>query len=214
MSSKCAPIRHLEVHFGIPTASWGCLGGLKGAKGCKDLLWEHLGRFSPARRWPKVAGSMVKYGMNSMPAKTLPRTKTKTQKCEHRITSTSYRNSPYLSDVRAASAAPGGGQKGPFGRPLGTLWAPLRQLLGAQFAIRIHAPFRSLSEPSFGRPRVGATSTSICVLPCYLDVAQICSSHSLRAKSELERAPLGGVVGLKMALKEAWWRVMKWREIW
>ena len=128
-------------------------------------------------------------------------------------TSSSHRNSPYLSDVRAASAPPGDGQKGPFGRPLGTLWAPLRRLLGAQNAIKIHAPFRSLSEPSFGRPRVGATSTSICILPCYLDVAQICSSHSLRAKSELERAPLGGVVGLKMALKEAWWRVVKWTGI-
>ncbi len=213
MSSKSAPIRHLEVRFGILTASWGFLGGLKGARRCKDLLWEHLGCFRNARRWPTVARSMVKYCMSSMPAKTLPRTKTKTQKCEHRLTSTSYRYLPYLSDVRAASAAPGGGQKGPSGRPLGTLWAPLRRLLGGQNATKIHAPFRSLSEPSFGRPRGGATSTSICILQCYLDVAQICSSHSLRAKSELERAPLGGVLGLKMALKEAWWRVTKWREI-
>ena len=91
--------------------------------------------------------------MNSMSAKTLPRTKTKTQKCEHRFTSTLYSNLPYFSDVRAASGPPGDGQKGPSGRPWGTLWALLRRLLGAQNAMKNQDMFSSLFAPSFGRSR-------------------------------------------------------------
>ena len=133
--------------------------------------------------------------MNSRSAKTLPRATTKTQKCEHRITSTLYSNLPHLSAVRAASAPPGDGQKGPSGRPLGTLWAPLRRLLGAQNAIKIQAPFCSLLEPSFGRSRGGATSTSILFLSVQLDVARIASSRSSGGKSELQLAPLGAAMG-------------------
>ena len=210
MSSKCAPIRHLEVRFGIPTASWGVPGG---AQGSQEVQRPSLGssRMLPERQ--AMATSCQKYCKIRYDLDVRKNATKKLNISTKMRTSSSHRNSPYLSDVRAASGAPGGGQKGPSGRPLGTLWAPLRRLLGAQNAIKIHAPFRSLSEPSFGHPRVGRRRLRYCFYQ-----SESMSHESPQVGRRVPKVSSNWLLwevpwGPKRALKEARWRVVKWTGI-